>query len=157
MNARYISHCFQVVPMLPAADDGVALTRLNAVRRPACGSRTARAVEDLRRYCAGRTQSFWPFNPARSCTRDRYANIEADYLPWRMKSHRGLTTLTTNSKRRIDEALLCRARLIEEFPFPDVLQRRDVARSPSSASDRSRPDWAAMTQAGAGLCQDQRR
>jgi SpoVK/Ycf46/Vps4 family AAA+-type ATPase len=57
---------------------------------------------------------------------DRYANIEVSYLLQRMEVYRGLAILTTNLKSALDTAFLRRIRFVVQFPFPDVLQRREI-------------------------------
>jgi SpoVK/Ycf46/Vps4 family AAA+-type ATPase len=57
---------------------------------------------------------------------DRYANIEVSYLLQRMESYRGLAILTTNLKASLDVAFLRRLRFVVQFPFPDVVQRREI-------------------------------
>ncbi|MEM9541820.1 MAG: ATP-binding protein [Cyanobacteria bacterium P01_E01_bin.42] len=55
--------------------------------------------------------------------RDRYANIEVDYLLQRIESYRGLAILATNLKGSLDEAFLRRLRFIIDFPFPNPESR----------------------------------
>ncbi|HEX2568009.1 MAG TPA: ATP-binding protein [Polyangia bacterium] len=50
---------------------------------------------------------------------DRYANLEVNYLLQKMEEFDGLTILTTNFKKSIDEAFLRRLRFRVDFPFPD--------------------------------------
>ncbi|WP_194291594.1 ATP-binding protein, partial [Cumulibacter manganitolerans] len=50
---------------------------------------------------------------------DRYANIEISYLLQRMEEHQGLTILTTNLRRNLDDAFLRRLAFDVRFPFPD--------------------------------------
>jgi ATPase family protein associated with various cellular activities (AAA)/winged helix domain-containing protein len=54
--------------------------------------------------------------------RDRYANIEVDYLLQRMESYRGLSILATNRKGALDSAFLRRIRFVIDFPFPGPAQ-----------------------------------
>lgn len=57
---------------------------------------------------------------------DRFANIEVSYLLQRMETYRGLAILTTNLKTSLDKAFLRRLRFVVQFPFPDVLQRKEI-------------------------------
>ncbi len=58
--------------------------------------------------------------------RDRYANIEINYLLQRLEAYRGLAILATNKKNTIDQAFLRRLRFIVNFPFPGVAQRAKI-------------------------------
>ena len=55
--------------------------------------------------------------------RDRYANMEVNYLLSRMENYRGLSLLTTNLKDNIDSAFLRRFRFVIEFHYPNRSQR----------------------------------
>jgi hypothetical protein len=61
-------------------------------------------------------------------SRDRYANIEINYLLQRMESYCGLAILTTNMKSWIDRAFLRRLRFIVNFPFPGAAERLAIWR-----------------------------
>jgi AAA+ superfamily predicted ATPase len=61
-------------------------------------------------------------------SRDRFANIEINYLLTRMESYRGLAILATNMKNSIDQAFLRRIRFIVNFPFPDEKSREEIWR-----------------------------
>jgi hypothetical protein len=70
--------------------------------------------------------------------RDRYANIEIDYLLQRMERHQGLAILATNRKGDLDPAFLRRLRHVVAFPFPDRDLRRAIwarAFPPSAPTD----------------------
>jgi SpoVK/Ycf46/Vps4 family AAA+-type ATPase len=54
---------------------------------------------------------------------DRYANIEINYLLQKMEEYEGITVLTSNFQRNIDEAFTRRLRFIVEFPVPDESHR----------------------------------
>lgn len=54
---------------------------------------------------------------------DRYANVEIAYLLQRMEQHDGVTVLTTNRMRDIDEAFIRRFHVIIDFPMPDAADR----------------------------------
>ena len=56
--------------------------------------------------------------------RDRYANIEVDYLLQRIESYGGLSIMATNLKGALDEALLRRLRFVVDFPFPSAEYRQ---------------------------------
>jgi hypothetical protein len=61
-------------------------------------------------------------------TRDRYANMEVNYLLSRMENYRGLSLLTTNLKDNIDSAFLRRFRFVIEFYYPNQSQREQLWR-----------------------------
>ena len=54
---------------------------------------------------------------------DRYANLETNFLLQRIEAHPGITILTTNQLKAIDEAFLRRISFKVEFPFPDATAR----------------------------------
>lgn len=55
--------------------------------------------------------------------RDRWANIEVNYLLQRVEEYAGTVILTSNLRQNIDEAFLRRIHVIVEFPFPDAHAR----------------------------------
>lgn len=55
---------------------------------------------------------------------DRFANIEIDYLLQRMECFSGLAILATNMKSALDPAFIRRLRLIVNFPYPGLAERR---------------------------------
>jgi AAA+ superfamily predicted ATPase len=57
---------------------------------------------------------------------DRYANLEVGYLLQKMDEFDGLTVLTTNLKKSIDEAFMRRIRFRVEFPAPEVEEREKL-------------------------------
>lgn len=57
---------------------------------------------------------------------DRYANIEVNYLLQRMEEYHGLAILATNMRAALDSAFVRRLRVIIEFPFPDIAERRAI-------------------------------
>jgi hypothetical protein len=57
---------------------------------------------------------------------DRYANLEVNFLLQRMESFEGVTILTTNAEKSIDDAFKRRIRFKIEFPFPDEKQRGEL-------------------------------
>src|SRR5271166_6067082 len=59
---------------------------------------------------------------------DRYANIEINYLLQRMESYSGLAILATNMKSALDQAFLRRLRLVVDFPYPGVAERKAMWR-----------------------------
>ncbi|MBP0019238.1 MAG: ATP-binding protein [Cyanobacteria bacterium SBLK] len=59
-----------------------------------------------------------------SDAKDRYANIEIDYLLQRIESYGGLAIMATNMKSALDKAFLRRLRFIVDFPFPSGEYRR---------------------------------
>lgn len=61
-----------------------------------------------------------------SDARDRYANIEINYLLQRLESFDGLTILATNVRRHMDQAFVRRFKYVIEFPFPDAATRKEI-------------------------------
>ncbi|MBR4986444.1 MAG: ATP-binding protein [Proteobacteria bacterium] len=57
---------------------------------------------------------------------DRYANLEINYLLQKLESYNGITILTTNLSKSIDEAFRRRLRFIIDFPMPDVPARIEL-------------------------------
>lgn len=57
---------------------------------------------------------------------DRYANIETSYLLQRMEEYEGMTILSTNFRRNMDEAFVRRIQFAVEFPFPDAQNRKHI-------------------------------
>ncbi|MEL6177925.1 MAG: ATP-binding protein, partial [Myxococcota bacterium] len=60
---------------------------------------------------------------------DRYANLEVNYLLQRMEAYDGITILTTNFEKSIDEAFKRRLRFRVDFPFPDAEARERLWRA----------------------------
>lgn len=60
---------------------------------------------------------------------DRYANIEIGYLLQRMEEFDGMSILTTNLRKNLDDAFVRRLQFIVEFPFPDDASRLRIWRS----------------------------
>ncbi len=54
---------------------------------------------------------------------DRHANQEINFLLQKLESYNGITILTTNLGKSIDEAFRRRIRFIVEFPMPDARAR----------------------------------
>ncbi len=54
---------------------------------------------------------------------DRFANMEVNYLLQRMENFDGMSILTTNFERGIDEAFKRRLKFKVQFPLPDADQR----------------------------------
>ncbi|MBQ9816770.1 MAG: ATP-binding protein [Proteobacteria bacterium] len=54
---------------------------------------------------------------------DRYANLEINFLLQKLESYNGVTILTTNLSKSIDEAFRRRIRFIIDFPMPDMPSR----------------------------------
>ncbi len=52
--------------------------------------------------------------------RDRWANMEVNYLLQRVEEYSGVVVLTSNLRQNIDTAFMRRLQLIVEFPFPDA-------------------------------------
>ncbi len=57
---------------------------------------------------------------------DRYANLEINFLLQKLESYNGMTILTTNLSKGIDEAFRRRLRFIVDFPMPDVSSRIEL-------------------------------
>jgi AAA+ superfamily predicted ATPase len=55
--------------------------------------------------------------------RDRWANIEINYLLQRVEEYAGVVILATNLRQNIDEAFMRRIHVIVEFPFPEAEAR----------------------------------
>ena len=54
---------------------------------------------------------------------DRYANLEVNFLIQKLESYNGISILTTNLQKSIDEAFKRRLRFIVEFKEPDLEAR----------------------------------
>lgn len=59
---------------------------------------------------------------------DRFANMEVNYLLQRMEQYDGVSILTTNFDRGLDEAFRRRLRFRVHFPLPDSAQRTELWR-----------------------------
>ena len=57
---------------------------------------------------------------------DRYANQEINYLLQKLESYNGITILTTNLSKSIDDAFRRRIRFIVDFPMPDAKARASL-------------------------------
>jgi hypothetical protein len=60
--------------------------------------------------------------------RDRWANMEINYLLQRIEEYAGVVILTSNLRQNIDEAFLRRIHVIVEFPFPNAEARFHIWR-----------------------------
>jgi SpoVK/Ycf46/Vps4 family AAA+-type ATPase len=58
--------------------------------------------------------------------RDRWANLEVNYLLQRIEDYSGVVILATNLRQNIDEAFQRRIHVVIEFPMPDQAARRDL-------------------------------
>lgn len=58
--------------------------------------------------------------------RDRWANLEVNYLLQRVEDFTGVVILATNFRQNIDEAFLRRVHVVAEFPMPDEDLRRGI-------------------------------
>ncbi|MBQ9242023.1 MAG: ATP-binding protein [Proteobacteria bacterium] len=80
---------------------------------------------------------------------DRYANLEINFLLQKLESYNGITILTTNLSKSIDDAFRRRLRFIIDFPMPDVPARIELWKRmiPPNAplSDDIRWGWLAHT------------
>jgi hypothetical protein len=61
-----------------------------------------------------------------SDAKDRYANVEVNYLLQRIEEHDGTVILTTNFDQNIDDAFLRRITASIEFPRPEESVRREI-------------------------------
>lgn len=52
--------------------------------------------------------------------RDRWANLEINYLLQRVEEYSGVVILATNLRQNIDDAFIRRIHVIVDFPFPEV-------------------------------------
>jgi AAA+ superfamily predicted ATPase len=58
--------------------------------------------------------------------RDRWANIEVNFLLQRVEEYDGVVIMATNLRQNIDEAFMRRIHAIVEFPSPDVAARSQI-------------------------------
>jgi SpoVK/Ycf46/Vps4 family AAA+-type ATPase len=75
--------------------------------------------------------------------RDRWANLEINFLLQRIEEYPGIVILTTNLRQNIDEAFLRRIQVLVEFPFPDEDARLDIWRR-LFPDEVGRPDDAVL-------------
>jgi AAA+ superfamily predicted ATPase len=60
--------------------------------------------------------------------RDRWANLEIDYLLQRVEEYAGVVILASNLRQNIDEAFLRRIQVLVDFPSPDAGARLRILR-----------------------------
>lgn len=60
--------------------------------------------------------------------RDRWANMEVNFLLQRVEEYPGVVVLASNLRQNIDEAFTRRIATIVEFPFPDAAARAQILR-----------------------------
>lgn len=60
--------------------------------------------------------------------RDRWANMEVNYLLQRLEAYEGVVILATNLRQNMDDAFLRRIHVAVDFPFPDALARGGIWR-----------------------------
>jgi hypothetical protein len=60
--------------------------------------------------------------------RDRWANLEINFLLQRVEEYAGVVILASNLRQNIDEGFLRRIQVIVDFPFPDVGHRLRIWR-----------------------------
>ncbi len=58
--------------------------------------------------------------------RDRWANLEVNFLLQRIEEYSGVVVLATNLRQNIDEAFLRRIHVLVDFPFPDADARFEI-------------------------------
>ncbi len=87
--------------------------------------------------------------------RDRYANLEVNYLLQRVELFTGLVILATNRRAALDEAFTRRLRFIVSFEMPTRADRRELwRRSFPSEAQRVDLDWDVLAEgelAGASI------
>ncbi|MBN1944972.1 MAG: ATP-binding protein [Bradymonadales bacterium] len=71
---------------------------------------------------------------------DRFANMEVNYLLQRMENYDGMTILTTNKEKAIDEAFKRRLKFRINFPIPEMALREKLWRSMITSKVRLAPD-----------------
>lgn len=71
--------------------------------------------------------------------RDRWANIEVNFLLQKVEQFDGVVVLATNLRQNIDEAFLRRIHAIVEFPFPDAAARLQIWRRTLAARHLAGP------------------
>ena len=80
---------------------------------------------------------------------DRNSNMEINFLLQKLESYNGITILTTNLSKSIDEAFRRRLRFIIDFPMPDVSSRialwKRMMPPGAPLSDDIRWSWLAHT------------
>lgn len=59
-------------------------------------------------------------------SRDRWANMEVNYLLQRIEEFVGTVILATNLQQNIDDAFLRRIQIVVDFPFPDAAARYQI-------------------------------
>jgi DNA polymerase III delta prime subunit len=78
--------------------------------------------------------------------RDRWANIEVNYLLQRLEEYSGVVILATNLRQNMDEAFLRRIHVSVDFPFPDEAARAGIWRGmfPAGVTPPPAADIAAL-------------
>lgn len=101
---------------------------------------------------AGRAQAVLLFDEADSLfakrtevksSNDRYANLEVNFLLQRLESYRGVSILTTNLDKGIDDAFKRRLRFLIHFKMPDAPERARLWKHlmPPRAPRADEIDW----------------
>ena len=62
--------------------------------------------------------------------RDRWANLEVNYLLQRIEDYSGVVILATNLRQNIDDAFQRRIHVVVEFPVPDAASRAIAVEPP---------------------------
>lgn len=81
--------------------------------------------------------------------KDRWANLEVNYLLQRVEEYSGVVIMATNLRQNIDDAFLRRIQVIIEFPSPDVGLRLEIWKQtlpPAPHSDLSEDELKAIAQ-----------
>ncbi len=74
--------------------------------------------------------------------RDRWANMEVNYLLQRVEEYEGSVILTTNFQQNIDDAFLRRIQMVVPFPFPTADERYLIWKGLFPVGVKSPPDEA---------------
>lgn len=74
--------------------------------------------------------------------RDRWANMEVNYLLQRVEEYQGSVILTSNFQQNIDEAFLRRIQMVIPFPFPTAKERFLIWKGMFPADVQAPPDDA---------------
>lgn len=68
--------------------------------------------------------------------RDRWANLQTNYLLQRVEEYSGVVIMATNLRKNLDEAFLRRIQAIVEFPAPDATLRAEIWKRAIPAESR---------------------
>ena len=71
--------------------------------------------------------------------RDRWANLETNYLLQRIEEFEGIVILSTNLRQNIDEAFMRRIDVAIDFPMPDAALRSSCGGASFRPGSSGRP------------------